>query len=87
MGTLKGFRCGKCNYEKDFFLGIGFDNQKEKILFECKGCKILKASILKNPKCSLCKQKLSVISEFKINYNCPKCKSTRFTLETFGTWD
>ena len=30
MGQFVGFVCSKCNYEKSYFLGTGFRNNKEK---------------------------------------------------------
>ena len=34
MGEIIGFVCSKCNYEKSYFLGVGFNDLKEKNLYD-----------------------------------------------------
>ena len=73
MGEIVGFVCFKCNYEKSYFLGLGFRNTKEKKLYECVNCKALKASVLSIPKCSKCKNSsLIKLDDYEKNFNCPK---------------
>ena len=33
MGIIRGYICSSCNFEKNYFLGSGFSNQKETTLF------------------------------------------------------
>jgi len=38
MGIIKGYICSSCNFEKNYFLGSGFSNQKETTLLMIKKC-------------------------------------------------
>ena len=88
MGEIVGFVCSKCNYEKSYFLGIGFRNNKEKKLYECANCKVLKSSFLSIPKCSKCKNSsLIKLDDYEKNFNCPKCNSEDFNFGISGCWD
>ena len=88
MGEIVGFVCSKCNYEKSYFLGVGFNDLKEKNLYECNNCKALKSSILSKPKCSKCKNSLLIkLDNYERNFNCPKCKSEDFNFGISGCWD
>tara|TARA_B110000858_G_C17605494_1_gene382020 strand:- start:375 stop:641 length:267 start_codon:yes stop_codon:yes gene_type:complete len=88
MGEIIGFVCSKCNYEKSYFLGVGFNDLNEKNLYECNNCKTLKASVLSKPKCSKCKQNsLIKIDDYEKNFNCPKCHSKNFNFGISGCWD
>ena len=88
MGQIVGFICSKCSYEKSYFLGTGFRNNKEKKLFECANCKVLKVSFLSIPKCSKCKNSsLIKQDDYEKNFNCPKCNSENFNLGISGYWD
>lgn len=88
MGQFVGFVCSKCNYEKSYFLGTGFRNNKEKKLYECNNCKALKASVLTIPKCSKCKtSSLILIDNLEKNFNCPKCNSNDYHFGIGGSWD
>jgi len=87
MGEIKGYRCSKCNYERNYFIGSGMMSEKKKSLFHCFSCNVLKVSVLKKPNCSKCKKILSVVSEFEKQYLCPKCSSTSFHYYSGGIWD
>lgn len=88
MGEIKGYVCSNCNYEKTYFIGIGFMNQKETKLFECIHCNAIKKSTLKNPKCSKCNKKsLNTILDFNKKLGCPKCGERGFSFEIAGMWD
>lgn len=68
--------CSKCNFEKIYFLGVGFLNKREVKLFECKDCEAIKKSVISKPKCSKCNKKS--INEI-IDFN-TKLKSLMFML-------
>ena len=88
MGILGGYKCSNCNYEKTYFIGVGFMNQKEKFLFDCDKCSTIKQSTLSNPKCSKCNSKsLNKIEDFNEKLTCPKCGKKEFNLENLGMWD
>ena len=88
MGEIKGYICSNCNYEKTYFIGVGFMNQKETKLYECIHCNAIKKSSLKNPKCSKCNIKsLNTIIDFNKKLECPKCGERKFNFEIAGTWD
>ena len=88
MGDIKGYICSNCNYEKTYFIGVGFLDQKETTLFECTHCNAIKKSTLSKPKCSKCNRKsLNTILDFNKKLECPKCGKRDFNFEIEGTWD
>ena len=88
MGIIKGYICSSCNFEKNYFLGSGFSNQKETTLFECSYCNAIKKSTLSSPKCSKCNRKsLNEIMDFTKKLECPRCKRREFNFEIEGSWD
>ena len=88
MGIIKGYICSSCNFEKNYFLGIGFFKQEEITLFECSHCNAIKKSRLSNPKCSKCNRKsLNEIIDFNKRLKCPRCNRREFNFEIEGSWD
>lgn len=88
MGIIKGYICSSCNFERTYFLGVGFLAQKETTLFECKHCNAIKKSTLSSPKCSKCNRKShNEVSDFKKKLKCPKCAEIKFQFEIEGMWD
>ena len=88
MGEIVGFVCSNCNHDKSYFLGLGFRNSKEKILYECVNCRVLKASVLSIPKCSKCKKSsLIKLVDYEKGFKCPKCNSNDYNFGISGCWD
>jgi predicted RNA-binding Zn-ribbon protein involved in translation (DUF1610 family) len=88
MGEIKGYVCSKCNFEKIYFLGVGFLNKREVKLFECKDCEAIKKSVISKPKCSKCNKKsINEVINFNTKLKCPKCGEIEFRFEIDGMWD
>lgn len=87
MGKIKGYSCSKCQYEKEYLLGIGFKNETPNNLFECEGCGSLKLTRKNYSTCSKCNKKRFNISYIEKILTCPKCKSYTFENTVIGNWD
>ena len=88
MGHIAGFICSSCNYKREFFLGVGTQNQKELKLYKCSGCKNLTSSRREKPKCRRCGiGDLVELSNLDGLFNCPKCNSKNLKYEIGGLWD
>lgn len=88
MGIIRGYICSNCSFERTYFLGVGFSNQKEAMLFDCNHCNVIKQSTLLNPKCSKCSRKLlNKVKDFNKKLQCPNCGKREFNFEIGGSWD
>ena len=87
MRELLGFVCISCDYKRDYFIGVDFQDGKTRKLYCCKKCHSVFGTKYMKRKCDECRNtEFEELERIEQNFRCPKCKKTTLSEQYSGHW-
>lgn len=87
MGIILRFSCKNCFYEETHWVGLGFIERNERLLYVCTNCEALTSTNAKTPRCRKCSsRRLTEVKDVHGTAKCPECNHEG-VLEEGGCWD